>query len=404
MISRRPFLCLCALVCLLGGPVSLASARPRQVKPARVPQGFVGSVLGSPLFPELSGGSEFPQQLDLMVSSGVEGIRADFDWSLAQPYSSWSQVPAELKSNFSSDGVDSVPTDFGPLDSLVGQAARRHIPTLPVIIAAPGWDGQMYKGGVIDIPRHDAPFANFCRALALRYGPHGTFWKGVARPQPVTTWQIWNEPNVPAFWAQQPFAARYVALLSAARTAIRTAEPKAKIMLAGLANFSWRALRAIYRIHGARSLFDVVGLHPYTRTPQGVITILGLARSAMKAAGDATKPMIADEISWPSSQGKTVHNTGYDFATTEAGEARNVAKVLPLLAANRVKLGLVGVYYYTWATLEQPQGLAFTYAGLLKFANFGFQPKPALSAFRHAALGLERCRVKGSVADVCQSP
>src|SRR5579859_3664230 len=299
----------------------------------------------------MAGTPELSRQLDLMVSSGVEGVRVVFDWSLAQPYRTWSDVPGDQTQNFASDGVDGVPTNFAALDALVAQAAAHGLALLPVVVGAPSWDGETFPHGIIRIPLHDAGYAAFCKALVLRYGPHGSFWSTHSPVLPITTWQVWNEPNVPAFWPeQQPFAPRYVALLRAARAAIRGVDPHARIVLAGLANYSWTALRSIYRVRGARSLFDIVGMHPYTKTPQGVIQILSLARQVMRNHGDGAKPMLADEISWPSSLGQTPHDTGYDFATTEAGQAHNVAAVLPMLAADRVKLGLIGVYYYTWAT------------------------------------------------------
>lgn len=395
---RAAALLLCLGLVLAWG----ALAQPARARTAaRVPQGFLGTVVGDPLFPDLAQTPYLNQQFDLMVGSGVETVRAVFGWSQAQPYPSWSKVPASARADFSSDGVDAVPTDFRALDALVTAAAQRHLSVLPVVINAPGWDGQHFRIGVLDIPRHDPPYAAFCAALVRRYGPRGSFWKGQSHPRPITSWQIWNEPNVPAFWPPQPFVARYVSLLRQARSAIRRVDPKAKIILAGLANYSWTALRGIYQVPGARGLFDVVGVHPYTRTPQGVVTILQRARRIMRSYGDGAKPMIADEISWPSSLGKTVHNTGYDFATTEAGQARNLAAVLPLLAANRARLGLQNVYYYDWAEVEVRNALAFSYAGLLKFLNFKFVAKPALAAFRHAALGLEHCHTKGAVADVC---
>ncbi len=84
------------------------------------------------------------------------------------------------------------------------------------------------------------------------------------------------------------------------------------------------------------------------------------------------------------------------------GRPRPSAPVLPLLAANRAKLGLTGVYYYTWASVEQPGGLAFNYAGLLKYLNGTFVRKPAFYAFRHAALGLEHCRAKSDAGQRLQ--
>ncbi len=370
----------------------------------RVPQGFVGTVLGDPVFPSLATTAQLGTQMDTMVSSGVESVRVVFDWSVAQPYESSSQVPASQAGDFTTDGVDNVPTNWAAMDDLVAAAAQRHLSVLPVVLDAPSWDGHLGNGASVAIPRDDAAFAAFCKALVLRYGPGGTYWQFFSPIVPITSWQIWNEPNLRGFWSKQPFAPSYVALLRSARTAIKSVDPQAQIVLAGLANYSWTALRSIYKVHGARGLFDVVGLHPYTKTPQGVVTILEYAREVMKAYGDANKQIIADEISWPSSQGKTVHNTGYDFATTEAGQAREVAAVIPLLAADRAKLRLRAVYYYTWATVEVRNGLAFTYAGLLKYVHSNFVRKPAFYAFKNAALAAEHCKTKGALATQCTRP
>jgi hypothetical protein len=391
------------LLIALAPPAQAAKKKPghRAQATARVPQGFVGTVLGDPVFPGMATQPELGAQFDTMVASGVESVRVVFDWSLAQPYKTWSQVPADQAGNFSSDGIDNVPTNWTVLDDLVAAAATRHLSLLPVVIGAPSWDGKHYTDAAVSIPRHDDGFAAFCAALAHRYGRGGTYWQAFSPIVPITAWQIWNEPNLRGFWPIQPFARSYVTLLKTARTAIKREDPKAQIVLAGLANYSWAALRSIYKIPGARRLFDVVGLHPYTRTPQGVLTILQYGRDVMKAYGDATKPIIADEISWPSSQGKTVHTTGYDFATTEKGQARNVGAVIPLLAAARNKLRLRAIYYYTWATVEVPHGLAFTYAGLLKYAHQQFVRKPVFYTFTSAALAAERCRTKGAVATVC---
>ncbi len=394
-------------ICLAALLADVASATTTQRSAAAVPQGFFGTVLGDPLYPSLvsdSTSSVFQNQMNLMVSSGVESVRLTFDWAAAQPYRSWSKVPTDQQGNFSDDGVDNVPTNFSVLDSMVAAAASRHLTLLPIVIYAPGWDGQRYKGAAIAIPRHDAPYANFAAALVKRYGPNGTFWQAFSPKVPITSWQIWNEPDVSAFWGQHPFAARYVALLKAARSAIKHQDPRARIVLAGLANYSWRDLRSIYAVKGARSLFDVVALHPYTRTPQGVITILSYGRQVMRGYGDAAKPMLADEISWPSAKGKTTHHVGYPFDTTEAGQAKDVSQVLPLLAANRTRLNLIGVYYYTWAGIETPNGLAFNYSGLLKYVHKSFVRKPVFYAFRHYALGLERCRQKGASATQCLKP
>jgi len=337
-----------------------------------------------------------------MVASGVETIRVPIDWAAAQPYRSWSKVPAAQQDQFSDLG--GIPTKVAPIDQLVGLAAYRGITVLPTILNAPSWDAQPFKGGTVDVPKTAGPYAAFVKALVKRYGPNGRFWLSQPRVVPIREWQIWNEPNIRAFWPAGGFPGRYLTLLKAAHDAIKSVDPGAQVVLAGLPNYSWVNLAQIYRVRGARSLFDIVAIHPYTRDPQGVITILRLIRRTMNASHDGRKPIIADEISWPSSKGKTIHNLGLDFATTEAGQARNVAQEIPLLAQNRARLGLLGFDYYTWATVEEHNGFAFTFSGLLKIIAGRYIEKPAFSAFRSAALALERCKQKGAVATVCAKP
>jgi hypothetical protein len=378
-----------------------ASART-QPRAARVPQGFVGTALGAPVFPTTPPGSDLASQLDLMVASGVESIRVPFDWATIQPYASWSDVPPDQQDQF--EDLNGMPTNIAPIDQLVGLAAFRGLTVLPTILDAPAWDGLRSRDSTVSIPKSNRPYAAFVKALVERYGPHGTFWQSQPRVVPIRMWQIWNEPNLKAFWFLQPFQRRYVRLLRAAHDAIRSVDPRAKIVLAGLPNFSWVNLAQIYQVRGAHNLFDVVAVHPYTRDPKGVITILRRIRRVMNAAHDGRKTIVADEISWPSALGKTVHTLGLDFETTEAGQARKLRQIIPLLAANRARLHLQSFYYYTWATVEHRNGLPFDFSGLLKVSAGQFIEKPAFSVFRRVSLALEHCRKKGSVATVCVTP
>ncbi len=396
MLSRRP------LVALLLGAFLCAltlSATSSALAAGRVPQGFVGADVDGPLYPVTASGVDLPSQLDAMVASGVQNIRVVFDWSWAQPYQRSSQVPAAQKSQFTN--VGGIPTRFAQIDQIVGLAAQRGLTVLPTVIFAPNWDATSHPKDAISIPQRSGPYGTFVGALVRRYGPKGSFWASHRPKVAVRMWEIWNEPNIFRFWFKQPFQSAYVALLRAAHNAIKRVDPGAKVVLAGMPNFSWTQLARIYKIKGARALFDVVAAHPYTKNPPGVITILQKVRAVMNANGDTHKPLLADEISWPSSQGQTVHNTGFDFVTTQAGQASKLAKVLPLLGKNRVKLGLMGFDYYTWAGIEDQNGLAFDFSGLERFSSGQFFAKPALGVFRHGALGLEGCRQKGSRATIC---
>lgn len=110
-------------------------------------------------------------------------------------------------------------------------------------------------------PRDNAEFANRLVALARRY------------PM-VTYWQIWNEPNSPGFWQPQEDAAAYARLFNTAATALKTALPDRKAVMAGMMYFSvmpstgklmLQVLGESRDVRGA----DVVAYHPYTDQPEG---------------------------------------------------------------------------------------------------------------------------------------
>lgn len=329
--------------------------------------------------PALSAGVDLGHQLDLAVASGVESVRLVADWSRLEP---------------TAHG----PVQFGALDRVVAAAAARGLSVLPVVERTPAWDA-LSPSVSGSPPRTTAPFAAFLAALVQRYGPAGSFWS--THPNlprvPIRMWQIWNEPHFTSYWSQQPFAPGYVRLLAAARTAIRAADPSAKVVLAGLADFSWQYLAQIYRVPGARGAFDIVALHPYTAQPQGVITIMQRARAVMNQFGDSAKPILATEITWPSSEGKAPPQFG--VSTTEAGQAARLGAVVPLLMSNRAKLGLMGFYWYTWMGNEtpRPNPYGFDFAGLEKYVSGQVLAKPALAVFRRSTLSVEGCSRKASV-------
>jgi hypothetical protein len=382
----RRLLCLVVLT-LLALPAAAASAR--------VPQGFVGMMADGPVFdPSVN----LSQQLDRMVASGVERLRVEFNWSVAQPYRTWADVPADERSLYV-NGPGNVPTNYIYTDELMKVVARHELPLLPVVLYAPSWDASS-RGNHLQ-PVHDAPFGRYLTALVRRYGPHGSFWSShrSLRYWPIRSWQIWNEPNLTYYWDTTPFAPSYVALLRVAHAAIKRVDPRATIVLGALVNYGWRGLTLIYKIHGARGLFDAVASNPYTATPSGVITILGRMRRTMDKHGDHAKPLIATEVGWPSAKGKTRQNFG--FNTTERGQARKLSELLPLLAANRRSLGLQSFYYYTWMSTDRPGAVSWAFSGLLQWTGSRVRAKPAYAAFRRAALKLEGCRSKGPTPFSC---
>jgi hypothetical protein len=385
---------LCAVCLLLPGSAGASKARAAS---ASVPAGFVGVNINAPVFP---GSPDLATQLDTMVADGVQTVRVVFDWSYAQPYKNWSSVPAGETSQFTN--VKGIPTRFGEYDQLMVLAAARHLTVFPTVAYAPGWDATSAPNGLLPIPKKDAPYAAFCAALARRYGPGGELWELISPADPIHMWEIWNEPNLSYYWSKQPFEDTYVPLLHAAYDAIKAVSSSTQVMVGGLTNNSWNALRLLYRVPGAGRWFDGVALHPYTKYPAGVITIMQNVRAVLKAHDGSNKTLVADEISWPSSQGVGSNPSHLDIGTTEAGQAADIAAVLPLLEKNRKALKLVGFNYYTWASIDDKGGNIFDFAGLYQIGSDGnTTAKPAAAAFRKAALKLEGCRSKGPLATDC---
>ncbi|MHB1568900.1 MAG: glycoside hydrolase 5 family protein [Solirubrobacteraceae bacterium] len=361
-----------------------------------VPQGFVGVDADGPLF-DPTAGIDLAGQIKTMVSSGVQSIRVAFSWSQAQPYSSWSQVPPADAAQFTDVGGQ--PYDFQATDQIVAAAARARISVLPTVLYAPEWDAVQNPSGVA-FPRTYGPYAAYLTALIERYGPHGSFWSanpGIPR-MPIRAWQVWNEENLTYYW-RQPFARTYAQFLRVAHAAIKRADPGAKVVLGALTNTAWHSLGQLYQVPGVRRLFDVVAVNGFTKRPAYVIVYLELMRRAMDRFHDGSKPLLASEVSWPSAVGHVA--SGFDFDTTAAGQARNVASLLPMLGADRKALGLMGFYWYTWIGAEQAGAQPFSYAGLERYSGGQVTAKPALRAFTTAALALEGCRRKGAVATSC---
>jgi hypothetical protein len=333
-----------------------------------VPRGWLGVIADGPL----TSGGAMDGEWDLMAASGAESVRTAFYWPSAQR---------------SGDA----PPDLGHLDGIVLQAARRGMPVLPIVTGTPTWAASR-SGDETSPPRDPRLYADFLRALVARYGPQGSLWAEHAEvtARPIRAWQIWNEPNLTRYWTPprgQGFARSYVTLLRAAHRALRSADPGARTILAGLPNESWIALRRVYKAGGRRS-FDAVALHPYTGKPRNVVRLAEYARREMRRFGDRRKPIWVTELSWPAAKGKTENTTG--FETTDRGQAQRLGDGLRLLARARRRLGIERVFWYTWLSREDSPN-SFDYSGLRRVRDGKVISVPALGAFQKAARRLQGC-------------
>ena len=223
-------------------------------------------------------------------------------------------------------------------DALMAAAAREDIEVLPVLLGVPGGRLQLKR------PRSRPArmvWAHFVGLVARRYGRGGAFWAAHPEltPRPVTAYQVWNEPNLPAYWRPAGDVAGYLRLVSLTRARLRAVDPRASIVLAGLPDSKLGTpipdyLRAIYAQPGSRKLFDVVALHPYAADAAGVLAKLNGVRAVMDRAGDRRTPIWITELGWATGGRPS------PFRTTRAGQAARIDRSFRALIAARGRLRL----------------------------------------------------------------
>ena len=182
--------------------------------------------------------AEQVQQLEAMKAMGVTSVRVEANWYWGQP---------------NGPGSFDWGMDDRPSIQQAGLSADLLIDGCPAWAAASGSRACMHS-------RHPRAFATWAGAVAARYAAKG-----------IESFEIWNEPNLAAFWSPAPDPAAYTADLAAAYAAVKKADPSAIVVSAGLApanndgtNYDPRTFLQDMYADGAQGSFDGLGFHPYS--------------------------------------------------------------------------------------------------------------------------------------------
>ena len=349
-----------------------------------VPQGFYGvmydhGVTGAPADVQ-------DAQWDLMASSGVESVRTVFSWAGAQP-----RGPG-------------TPIGFDDTDPVVRRAALRNISLLPVVFYTPTW-ARAYRGRFTSPPKQRSDYVTYLAALVERYGPDGTFWTDNpdVPKRPLREWQIWNEPHLPAYWdapenGPYGYARAYPLLLRASYNIIKTRDPGAKVVMAGITQRAWEEIEILYQ-HHVKLYFDIAALQIFPQTVKRAVKATRFFRDAMRRRGDGRKPIYLTEITWPASKGRT-EGIKYQRQETPEGMATKLRQMYRAMALRRRTFGLGKVFWYTWSSPYGRGGSIFNYAGLQRYDGQIFQPQPALRAYQQSARSYQGCQK--TITGVCQ--
>ena len=168
------------------------------------------------------------KQAEMMAAAGVRWVRLDLAWSAAEP-----EVGRY---------------DFRTWDLFVDSFEPYGIRVLFIL----DYGNKLYEDGLPPSTESGrAAFAAFAGAAARHF-------RGRA------AWEIWNEPNLPQFWAGTPDPAAYVALARAAAAEIRREDRRAWILGPALGGntFDYAYLNATFDL-GLLDIVDAVSVHPY---------------------------------------------------------------------------------------------------------------------------------------------
>lgn len=265
--------------------------------------------------------------------------------------------------------------DFRLYDSIYRADLARGVRPLMILLFAPRWSWDRGARCPPDVlcrfppaPRYLGALQRMVRVTLRRY------------PQ-LAGLEIWNEPNLSAFWAPRPDAARYVRMVRAAHAAARSAGSTVPVLAGSLANKAipngsgpdgvdpLRFLAAMYR-RGAAGSYDGLSLHPYPGQIDLAATFRMLvgAEDLQARSGDRA-PVWVTEVG--------VTTGGQVDALNQAGE---LVRLLSTLSA------WPGVQAVLIHTLFPPPGQSGSEAGYAVVSPDG-TPRPA-----YCALARERLR------------
>jgi hypothetical protein len=346
---------------LLGGTGSSSTQGP----PARSQNEFFGIVQGIRLD---------VQDFETMAATGVGSDRFLMIWSTVQP----------KKGAF----------NWGPTDALVGGFASHGIRAFPSLWGSPRWVASSTATPPLASPELEQAWRKFLEAAVERYGPGGRYWGAPyhhrygadAKPLPIESWQVWNEPNLKKYFAPTPSVEQYAKLVQISHDAITSKDPNAEIVLAGMPGFgdidAWDYLQSLYAIPGIQGDFDAVALHPYATNLRQLKEEIERVRAVVKANADHETPLWLTEVGWGSAPPDR-----FGLSQGIEGQRRLLAGSYRLILSHRKEWNVKRLFWFDWRDPSTSGVVKCSFcasAGLLKFNR---TPKPAYDVFKRFATG-----------------
>lgn len=236
--------------------------------------------------------TQVESSLARLRASGGTVARSDSHWAETEP-----KAPVHGRHRY----------DWGFDDLIVTSLAQARLTWEPMLAYTPTWAQQHIKplvsktGIVSPIPPADNDvYGAYVAAFARRYGVGGSFWKSHPElpREPVTVFEIWNEPDDRWTWGPDVNLQDYARLYAVARQAIKRVDPHSTVITAGLAFTPSSLPRLLKALKGMA--VDGFALHPYTANAASTISQVKWAEAQMQAYGRGSTPLIINEFGWTS--------------------------------------------------------------------------------------------------------
>jgi hypothetical protein len=290
-------------------------------------------------------------QMSAISATGTDTVRAALSWRQLEP-----QAPSAGGHNYV----------WTASDQTVEELAAHGLRLLPAFLHTPVWAAPMSaltcEGQSASLATtKPVDYADAVAALTSRYGPGGTFWgEHPELPKlPITTWQIWNEPNLRTYWCPRPDPRAYAEVFARASAAIHAVDRRARVLTAGLVLVdrpgSYMSAGEFFAgMAAARpdiwSHADGIGFHVVPGGPlQSQFDDIARLRAHLTTA-DAPQglPMFGTEVGWGLAR----------FGLTEAQRAERYAYLTERLPSSNCNIG--GMYAQAWTT-SPPGGIVYDY-------------------------------------------
>lgn len=247
--------------------------------------------------------SRMERKVEAMSRAGLETVRLDMRWDRLEP----------------SPGA----WEFERVDAAVRLLTEAGIEPVVVLCFTPRWASSAPGKLPADQAAYYPPasmdeYRHYVSTVVARYADE------------VAAWQIWIEPDLSVYWPPEPDAAAFVRLFDVGASAVRAADPSAKVVFPGLTTSGKLGFLEEALACGAADNADVFAYHDYSEAPEGGLReeATNFVNLVRRYASPATECWFT-EMGW-STYERAVPPDDFIAPVDEATQATNIVKRLLL--------------------------------------------------------------------------